>query len=323
MRLFFIEWFKQHRRLISFSFLFVFITGYAYYIFKNREEIRHYLSLSPLNLIFLIISMLLLWATVSVNIKILLNIFNIRLRFKEYFGLYVITMMANYILPAKGGFIPMAVYLKTRHSFEYSKFLIFLLSFYIFTFFINCMVGIGLVFMNYFIKNELNLDILLIFVLVLVFIILLLSIVFGLNKKNLGSGFLGKAVAGFKVFVKKKKLLYSVAGIQAASIFFMSLKLLYAYRALGIDIDIISAALIGLIGAFSVIISITPANLGVREFFVTISSKMVGYTATEGVMAAMLDRCIGLILTFILGAIFSYILFGGFIWKKKASVEVS
>ena len=317
------KWYKRHRRLSSLSVFLVLMGLFIFYALKRRDEIYSLFSISPVDLFFLILFLLLVKISVGLNIKLLIGAFNVDLHFKEWFGLYSIATMSNYLFPAKAGFVPMAVYLKARHRFEYSKFITLMLGFYLFSYLVNCALGMILVAVKYFISGEFYHNAFLFFAAVAVAIFLLLFIIFRVHKRNLITGFFGNVIKGFTSFTKQKGLVYKVLVVHIISVTFYTCRLFFAYRSLGIDADIISSALIGLITTFSVILSVTPANLGVREFFITFSSRMVGHTVTEGMMVAIIDRSIELIVTFVLGLVFSYILLGGISLKKKVDTELS
>ena len=59
------------------------------------------------------------------------------------------------------------------------------------------------------------------------------------------------------------------------------------------------------------LLSITPANLGIKEFFITVSGPIFGVTPEEALMAAIIDRCIDVVLSFVLGGAFVFTLTRG------------
>lgn len=66
--------------------------------------------------------------------------------------------------------------------------------------------------------------------------------------------------------------------------------------------------IISIFFSISVLLSITPAGLGIRESFVGFSSEILGLNFGKGVIAAAIDRIIIIVLIIILAPIFSYIL---------------
>ena len=49
-------------------------------------------------------------------------------------------------------------------------------------------------------------------------------------------------------------------------------------------------------------------GLGIKDSIIIISSKLIGADILTGVFVAVLDRAVGIILTFILSPIFSYLI---------------
>lgn len=85
------------------------------------------------------------------------------------------------------------------------------------------------------------------------------------------------------------------------------LRLWFAFWALGIEIEFIQVTMITLITSFSMFISITPGSLGIKEFFIIASGVALGIAPTHVAVAALLDRIVDILVTFILGAVFAYI----------------
>ena len=56
----------------------------------------------------------------SFKIKIIMGVFDIRLKFVEWFGLGVVSTFYNYFITKSGAFVR-AIYFKKQHNLEYSK----------------------------------------------------------------------------------------------------------------------------------------------------------------------------------------------------------
>ena len=81
-----------------------------------------------------------------------------------------------------------------------------------------------------------------------------------------------------------------------------------AYNALGTAVPFTSAFLVSLFVSFSLLINITPGNLGIQEIIVGLSSGLLGIGAGLGLAAALLVRASAMLIAFSLGPIFSVFL---------------
>ena len=77
---------------------------------------------------------------------------------------------------------------------------------------------------------------------------------------------------------------------------------------LGIPITFLKLLLVASIGSISSFISLTPGNLGITDLVQIVSIQIVGVGVTDAVATTLLWRVINLLLIFVLGPMFSYIL---------------
>jgi uncharacterized membrane protein YbhN (UPF0104 family) len=62
------------------------------------------------------------------------------------------------------------------------------------------------------------------------------------------------------------------------------------------------------IGSLAVVISITPASLGVAEAVAVFSGLVVGITPAQAIAAAIIGRAVGTVMILILGPIFTFVI---------------
>ena len=87
-----------------------------------------------------------------------------------------------------------------------------------------------------------------------------------------------------------------------------SLMLWLQFRVFGIEVSFVSALFLSAIGSLSLVIGLTPGNLGVQEAIIVFSAATIGITPAESLSAALLGRAVSLVVLFVLGPIFSYVL---------------
>ena len=86
----------------------------------------------------------------------------------------------------------------------------------------------------------------------------------------------------------------------------VSLQLYCAYQAIAHEIPYLVAWFMAIILSFSILISLTPGNLGVQEAIIGLLSELLGLGFNEGLLVAGLVRVVAVSITFTLGPIFSY-----------------
>lgn len=111
--------------------LIILIACFAVYCYQHIDEFRQLNIVNAIYFVPLFFLYVLFFINNGLILKYFLEPFDIRLRFKEWFGLSVITTMGNYLTPFRGGAVARAVYLKKKHKFSYSYFLSTLSGIYI------------------------------------------------------------------------------------------------------------------------------------------------------------------------------------------------
>jgi len=56
------------------------------------------------------------------------------------------------------------------------------------------------------------------------------------------------------------------------------------------------------------VFSITPGNIGIKEGIISILSTMMGIPISDAIMAAAIDRAVAMIIVFIFGGIYHFVL---------------
>lgn len=225
----------------------------------------------------------------------------------EWLGLAIVTTMGNYLTPLSGGLLFRATYLKHQHSFSFTKFATFLSANYLINFWVIGVMGV----LTIFLINPVETNrLVLLFFLLVVFII---SAIFFLpfSKMPGHSRFIkiiNTSIDGWLYIKQDRNLLIRLIFYTLINILLNASSFWIASNALGFTISAFSSVMISLIAAFSIVIKLTPANLGIHEAIIGFTSPLVGIGVGEGLMTALVLRGAGMIILFFLGPIFSYIL---------------
>lgn len=235
----------------------------------------------------------------------------------ETFGLSAITRFGNYISTGYLGTSIRAIYLKKTYSLPYSNFS----GGFVFSNLVQLSVtGVlgTLIILTLFYEQTPIGSLFFMFVLMLGFLGILLSPTGTLtrlrdkintnpNKKPLH--LLSKALTEF-INLKKHPssiiylILWTLCAIVASAF-----SLQFFFRALGYTIAIQQVLFISIAAGWALIVSITPANIGVSEGFLALGAKIVGVPVPQALAVAILQRIINFLILGALSLIFTRVLF--------------
>ena len=309
---------KINKKVIK-IFIYLLITfGVIIFINKFKEEFSNISIVKPIFLIPLSILVLIFFAVNGLVNKILLKEFKIYLTFKEWFGLSIINTIGNYIAPFRGGSISNALYLKKKYKFSYSSFLSLLSATYIIVFWVNSLLGIvSLIFVKVF-YNNFSIIIFLFFL--LIFLTLTTLILLSPKIKTSKYIYLNKfidVINNWHTTRKNLKIIMIISFLAFLNnILIVSMSYL-EFLILGEYIVISKLFVLSVFSSFSIFLSITPGNLGIREAFSVYSGQLLGIPIVKVVAISIIDRFINFILSFILSLYFTNTLLGKTVKHKE------
>jgi hypothetical protein len=294
------RWFKYIKYLLTVAIILLF----GLYIYRNPEILTSLKDISPLFIVSTMILFLIVFLLEGLFVKITLQAFNKDISVKESFYIATISRIGNYLLPMRAGAIFRATYLKNRYNFEYSRFLSTLYGYYIILFLVYSSMGILSLIIKWIFFKELYL-LLLIFFSVLFIAMLLLMFVRVPNKRVIRtennflikiSKFFQKFGQGWDTIVKNKKLLKRLILVTVGHIIINTIIIYVEFIALNLAIDIPNLLLYSSLSGASLLISLTPGSLGIREGVFLITSQSIGLIQEQILQLAIIDRGIMFIL---------------------------
>ncbi len=279
------------------------------YLWNHSDDFSQMVEIRPGFLPFLLLTPVFFIGLLGILNKTLVEAFDIHLTFLEWFGLQCITNFGNYLLPLRGGASTRAAYLKVQHGLPISSFLSTMAA----TYLINTFLAgaIAFVCVSSMREEVANWGITLA-LLGGVSLGLFLLMVFPFPFRFPSRGLLEKVnlvFEGWKQIQSDKGLMMKISLILIANYFLIAFHLDLCYSALSIPIPFISALVIATVLGFTRLISITPANLGIQEFFTALLSELVGVGFNEGLAVSLLARTTMAATTFILGPLFGWLVF--------------
>lgn len=281
---------------------------FVYYFINNKEDLLKVLSVPILPLVGIMISYSIVFYLNGVFIKVILKTFKKKISLIESFYVSVISSLGNYFLPMRGGAVIRSVYLKKNFEFPYEYFVSTLYGYYIIVFLVNAFVGlISLVVIS--IKYGVTSIPLYLFFGGLFVAMLVLSFVKFPVKKIKGSknkvldkvlSVIKNILEGWNMIVENKRLLISLIVITLVALVAGIALFYFEFRALSIDASIMNVILYNCLSGVSLLVSITPGSLGIREGIFSITSDILGISNEQIMQLALLDRGVSVIVLVVL-----------------------
>lgn len=286
------------------------IIGIIVFVYININEIKYLIRVDYKHLILLIIVTTFTFLINALLFRNNISIFKINLPFIEWFGLTVSNTMYNYLLPARGGIALRAMYLKNEYNLPYSKYLTFISGTYILNLLnaalLASILSLILIFLG--ILNKYIFFYLSILSFIIIFLAILFLYKFNPDKipaKNKILKFIKNSAQSIKHFKNNPNKIKKLVILQITFIFALSLRLFFVFYVLNIHTNFFIIVFINSLVVFSMIFSITPGNIGIKEGIIGLSSSLLNISFDKAVMVALIDRFVAVIIVFALGLFFS------------------
>jgi len=298
------------KNIFSISALLIILAIAGYYIYNNLSDFKSLTLVNPLYLIILIALFILTYLFIGLVTQNLLYPLGVKLKGFEVFALSIVTGFYNLITPFRGGMATRAVYLKKKHSFPYVHFLASLAGMYVISFLIASLLGIISTILIYLTTGIFSTILFLIFlgIFIPLLAIIILSPKFPEHKNKWINRFI-KVINGWHLIKSNLRIIFIISIITLIQFLIGSVMFYLQFRVFGINMGFFQCIFLSAIGNLSLLVSITPANLGVQEAITVFSALTIGITPEQSLSVALLARAIQMIVLFVLGPIFSVILF--------------
>lgn len=297
----------------KFSYVLLFCLGVSY-LYYHHSSLAILKDIVVENLLIITTFSFGTFLFLAIQFKLLLEIFCLDLRFKEWFGLTVINTMISYYTPVRGGLVARAYYLNRKYNLSYSRYAALLGGSYSINFFVASLGTIFFIlsaglYSGFFNQNILRLGAGLLFGTV-VANVLLFKLCSRMTSFKLGKygQVLGDVAEGVALFRKRPLLVAKIALVQFCVIVIMGGKLYWSFEAIGKTVGLLDILAVQCLVTFSMLVSITPGNLGIKEGVIGLLASQFGVPFADAVLAASVDRGVSMFTTFLFGLIYSKIL---------------
>jgi uncharacterized membrane protein YbhN (UPF0104 family) len=271
----------------------VLIVGVIYYIKHNPlffQQLKH-MNITYLISLMMIHALGLGFLGFTQNLP--LRKHNIKLKFKEWYGLCAVAEMFNLILPANGGSAVRMMYLKDKRNLPIRQFLSMNFAMIVTGFTMLGIVG-TLYFQYVFVKSDSIFKLL-----ESIFTALALSgILLLLFSEILGKFFKIKRKYSPKIYLFDTKLTAKATFFWCAFFALYPLKIYLSFLSIGVHVGFNESFEISLILLAAYFFQVVPGNLGVKEIATAYVSTHYGINFETALLASLIDR--GVLLIFLL-----------------------
>ncbi len=280
-----------------------YVAGHTEQFSRIRDmDARSFLSLSVLCIVAILVS--------GLQMNAIVTIFGTRISAWEGFGLSAVNTMANFYV-TKVGLAAKAIYLKKQHNFDYMNYVSAMAGATVVSFIAQGAVGLG----SYLALTRgvgLRWEIATIFSgLMLGGFLPLLIPGMRISSSRPFMNKVSRVFAGWDKVRTHHRALSMIAILNVAYALIGAARLLVSYRALGYDVEFLRCLVLAPLSTVTMIASVTPGAVGIRQALVGYGSNLLGVGMAEGVVASTIDHAVGTIWVFVFGLIFT-----NWIWAK-------
>ena len=299
---------KQFRKIIPYFITILFI---ALILFFSRNQWGQFNKVSEISLktiVLLSAFFLLTQIAEGYMLKIIVEVFDIKLKILEWFGLSSLRAFGNY-LPLNAGVVSNSVYLKYQKGLPITKFMSFIIGQTIIMILTYGILGIIILFIRYAMNYDFNL---IMFITSSVFVLFGIVVItlpkHKINSTNRILGWIKSVNNGWDLIKAQKILVFKIIVFQTIILIINSLRYITVFNEMGYKIDILAIIILTIMISVIRFTSVLPGNLGVNEAISGGAMKTFGLMFTSGVLVTIVIRIISMFWIFLLGIIFSIVL---------------
>ncbi len=226
--------------------------------------------------------------------------FDTRIPAREGFYISLLSSMGNFFGPFLGGAGIRAIYLKQKYKFTYTNFAATLSGLYVIQFLMFSLVGLISLVVIHIVDDRYSWILYLVFISVFVGSLLAAYVksISGLidryaSKKGIFNRVLNKAndvIMGWQLIRRDKSLFPRLLKLSFVGLILAFLIQYIQFEAINADVGVFPVSLYVSLGALSLLISITPSSIGVREAIFLFSGAILNLNTDQILQLALIDR---------------------------------
>ena len=172
---------------------------------------------------------------------------------------------------------------------------------------VACLLGIFSVITIYILHGHLYINLLMVFLILSVLCCLILALPshrFINDRTHILGGRFTRFINAWNMVIKNRAFVTKLIFLVLSGYIIVALRLKYAFHVTYGDVGFISCLIFSIFTVLANLLAITPSALGIREFLIGASYKLMDGSPVEAVVATTLDRVAAVASVFILSAVF-------------------
>jgi len=275
------------------------------FIHLNNLKIKNIFLLFPIALLILLILFI-----NGLILKYLLIPHSVNISLKESFLISVLTCFGNFFMPFRGGAFMRAMYLKKKYKYEVSSFLSGLYGLYALNFLVGSFLGMSVITLLYIFNGIFSWKVFLIYLSIGLFFLMLTTINFRIKSNNKIINVLNKFYKGWQEIKKNRKCLLSTFILISFNQIIYAFLVFIEIKALGFNLSFLKSLYFSAVNNISLLISLTPGSLGIKESLNIFFAKLVDIDSTVIFLYSTLDRASFMLCILVFGLPLYYIIKG-------------
>lgn len=288
----------------------------AAYLLNRRELVDALFSVSPLAMATIVLVSFVVTVLNGAQFNEAARTYGLQLSRIEWYGLSITNTMLNYALPARGGTLARAAYMKSRYGLSLTRFASLTASSQLLMLATACLLGLAL---SLWVTSEgsavpIGVYATLLGLLggVVVIYALVTRVRPSTMDKSRWRGRLGTFADGFRDWSRSPASAFRYIALGVVWAMLQGIRLWLAFAAIGVEVSVGHILLIQSLVVVSGTLSVIPGNLGLKEGVTALGAALLGLDPSLALVASLLDRAAALVVTVVLGLLFSHILLKGF-----------
>jgi len=277
------------------------------YIWSHLDVLEKLQAISISDVLMLFCVCFAFFLATGFTFYLLVSFLSIKLSVLETIGLTFLTSFGNYLGPARPGAVLKAIYLKGEKGLSYTRFTLVLAANSFLLLFVSGTTGVVLFFVMW---ADLTPMPIIVLAICLAMVGISLIPLFFLSSRVQRNGkvwdFLNKVIEGVEIIKGQRQRIFFVVFSIIIQYIIGAVLMVIAYGALGQNISILTALIIGVFTSILNLITITPNNLGIQEILTAYLFTISGMDFTLGLLGISLIRAAHIVLTFTFTPVVSY-----------------
>jgi uncharacterized protein (TIRG00374 family) len=285
---------RYHKQLFGLLVLAIFTV----YFIRNLKSFRILLDIQPVYLVGVSLAYVAIVFTNGLFIKYVIEPFQKYITVRESARVSLISSLGNFFASSGAGLGFRAIYLKKKHNLSYGDYMTTLYGNYLLIFIINAVFGLISLSL---VSNQTGLQFMGAAVFFTSLFIVSMTLCFVRLPESFASRiritlvskilkYIKNMTTGWNRIVRDKRLLLHLSGLISIQLGLTFVIGWLEFSSLNIEIGFPELLLFSVLGSLSIFVSLTPANLGVKEGIYLLTASVIGITTPQIVSIALIDR---------------------------------